>query len=104
MDGGLELALGLHVANNLYSALVANYTVSALPSESIFTVNVIDPFYGLISLDPSNAGVSICLLSRYSLKIPKSNNRNQLDWNRNHNALMDYLDVKRLSIKTGYKN
>jgi membrane protease YdiL (CAAX protease family) len=50
LDGGLELALGLHVANNLYTALVANYTVSALPSESIFTVNVIDPFYGFFSL------------------------------------------------------
>lgn len=50
VDGGLELALGLHVANNLYTALVANYTVSALPSESIFTVNVIDPLYGFISL------------------------------------------------------
>jgi hypothetical protein len=50
VDGGLELALGLHVANNLYTALVANYSVSALPSESIFTVAVIDPFFGLISL------------------------------------------------------
>jgi uncharacterized protein len=50
VDGGLELALGLHVANNLYTALVANYKVSALPSESIFTLNVIDPFYGFISL------------------------------------------------------
>ena len=50
LDGGLELALGLHAANNLYTALVANYTVSALPSESIFTVNEIDPLYGLISL------------------------------------------------------
>jgi hypothetical protein len=50
LDGGLELALGLHAANNLYTALVANYTVSALTSESIFTVNEIDPLYGLISL------------------------------------------------------
>lgn len=50
MDGSLELALGLHISNNLYSAMVANYSVSALPSESIFTVNVIDPLYGLISL------------------------------------------------------
>jgi uncharacterized protein len=49
LDGGLELALGLHVANNLYTALVANYTISALPSESIFKVNEIDPLYGLIS-------------------------------------------------------
>ncbi len=50
LDGGLELALGLHAANNLYTALIANYTVSALTSESIFTVNEIDPLYGLISL------------------------------------------------------
>jgi membrane protease YdiL (CAAX protease family) len=50
LDGGLELALGLHVANNLYTALVANTTVSALASESIFKVNEIDPLFGLISL------------------------------------------------------
>ena len=50
LDGGLELALGLHIANNLYTSLVANYTVSALPSESIFQINTIDPFFGLVSL------------------------------------------------------
>jgi membrane protease YdiL (CAAX protease family) len=50
LDGGLELALGLHAANNIYTALVANYTISALPSPSIFTINELDPFYGLISL------------------------------------------------------
>ena len=50
LDGGLELALGLHIANNLYTALIANTTVSALASESIFKVNEIDPLYGLISL------------------------------------------------------
>jgi len=50
LDGGLELALGLHAANNLYTALVANYTISALPSASIFTVRELDPLYGLISL------------------------------------------------------
>jgi membrane protease YdiL (CAAX protease family) len=50
LDGGLELALGLHAANNLYTALVANTTISALASESIFKVKEIDPLYGLISL------------------------------------------------------
>jgi membrane protease YdiL (CAAX protease family) len=50
LDGGLELALGLHIANNLYTALVVNTTVSALASESYFKVNEIDPLYGLISL------------------------------------------------------
>jgi membrane protease YdiL (CAAX protease family) len=50
LDGGLELALGLHIANNLYTALVVNTTVSALASESYFKVNEIDPLYGLVSL------------------------------------------------------
>ena len=50
LDGGLELALGLHVANNLFTVLVANNTVSALASESIFKINEIDPSYGLVSL------------------------------------------------------
>jgi len=49
-DDGLELALGAHAANNLYSALVANYTVSALPTESIFVVKEIDAVYADLSL------------------------------------------------------
>ncbi|HTX90551.1 MAG TPA: hypothetical protein VMC09_04965, partial [Anaerolineales bacterium] len=44
-----ELALGVHAANNLYSVLVANYSVTALPSPSLFTVQVVDAAYGLIS-------------------------------------------------------
>jgi membrane protease YdiL (CAAX protease family) len=46
-DGRLELALGVHAANNLFSVLVANYEVSALPSPSILTVNVLDPVFSV---------------------------------------------------------
>ncbi len=49
-DNGLELALGAHAANNLYSALVANYAVSALTTESIFVVREIDAVYADLSL------------------------------------------------------
>lgn len=49
-DNGIELALGMHAANNLFSALLANYTISALPSPSLFTIQILDPVYGLISL------------------------------------------------------
>jgi membrane protease YdiL (CAAX protease family) len=49
-DHGIELALGMHAANNLFAALFANYTVTALPSPSLFTVQVLDPVYSLISL------------------------------------------------------
>ena len=47
-DGGMELALGLHAINNLFTLLV-NYTDSALPNPSVFTVTVLDPVYGLIA-------------------------------------------------------
>jgi membrane protease YdiL (CAAX protease family) len=46
-DGQLELALGVHAANNLFSVLIANYTNSVLPSPSLFTVNVLDAVYSV---------------------------------------------------------
>ena len=49
-DNGIELALGLHAANNLFAALFANYEVTALPSPSLFTVQVLDPVYSLVAL------------------------------------------------------
>ena len=49
-DGRLELAIGVHAANNLMLALVANYEGSALMSESIFTARELDPVYSFISL------------------------------------------------------
>jgi CAAX protease family protein len=49
LDGGLELALGIHTANNLFSVLFANYTGSAIQSPSIFTATVLDPVYGVVA-------------------------------------------------------
>lgn len=46
-DGRLELALGVHAANNLFSALFANYTVTVMPSPSLFTVTVLDAVYSV---------------------------------------------------------
>ena len=49
-DNGMELALGMHAANNLFAALFANYKVTALPSPALFTVQTLDPVYSLVSL------------------------------------------------------
>jgi uncharacterized protein len=46
-DGKLELALGAHAANNLFSVIIANYTITALPSPSIFTIQVLDAFFSV---------------------------------------------------------
>jgi membrane protease YdiL (CAAX protease family) len=49
-DNGIELALGMHAANNLFTALFANYTVTALSSPALFTIQTLDPVYSLISV------------------------------------------------------
>ena len=48
-DGRLELALGLHAANNLFSALLANYAVTVMPTPSVFTVNTLDAIYSVLA-------------------------------------------------------
>jgi hypothetical protein len=58
-DGKLELALGAHAANNLFSVIIANYTITALPSPSLFTINVLDAFF---SVPVAVLGMGIFLL------------------------------------------
>jgi len=48
-DNSLELAIGLHISNNLFNVLFAGYYNSALPSPSIFTIQKLDPISNLIS-------------------------------------------------------
>ena len=45
---GLELALGLHAANNLYAALVVTFPSSAIPSPALFRIQNYDAAAGLI--------------------------------------------------------
>lgn len=49
-DGTLELALGIHAANNLFAAIFANYTITVLPTPSLFTAQELDAVYSTISL------------------------------------------------------
>ena len=46
-EGRLELALGVHAANNLFSVLIANYTITVLPSPSLFTITILDAVYSV---------------------------------------------------------
>ena len=48
-DGRLELALGMHAANNLFSTLLANYKITVLPSPSLFTIQELDPVFSVIA-------------------------------------------------------
>jgi membrane protease YdiL (CAAX protease family) len=48
-DGQLELALGMHAANNLFTALFANTVVTVLPTPSLFTVMELDVVYSVVA-------------------------------------------------------
>ena len=45
-EGGLETAIGVHVANNLFAAIFVNYEGSVLPTPSVFIANL-SPNYDL---------------------------------------------------------
>jgi len=49
-DNGLELALGIHTANNLFAFLFANYNGASVVSPSFFTVQTLDVTYGFLPL------------------------------------------------------
>lgn len=56
MDDGLELALGVHAANNIFGALFLTFDGSVLSTPAIFKVKEIDPVAGNI------AGVVMCII------------------------------------------
>jgi len=49
-DNSLELALGIHAGNNLFTAIFANYVGGALATPAIFTVAELDAVYNLVGL------------------------------------------------------
>lgn len=54
IDDGTELAIGLHIVNNLYSAIIVSFTSSALQTNTLFFVKDYNPIFwsivGTISL------------------------------------------------------
>jgi membrane protease YdiL (CAAX protease family) len=49
-DNRLELVLGAHAANNLFGALLVNYSDSALTTPAVFTNPTLDATFGLVTL------------------------------------------------------
>jgi membrane protease YdiL (CAAX protease family) len=59
-DQGAELALGVHAANNLFTALFANFEGSALQTPALFMASGFDPWFNLI-------GTAVALLIFYGV-------------------------------------
>ena len=50
LDDGIELAMGMHAANNIFLSIFATHSASALQTDALFEVQVIDPAKDLIQL------------------------------------------------------
>lgn len=48
-DGTIELAIGIHAANNLMAALLVTFPESVLPTPAILTTTHFDPIFSLIA-------------------------------------------------------
>jgi membrane protease YdiL (CAAX protease family) len=62
-DGRLELAIGIHTANNLFNGLVANYDDSVLTTDAIFTSSF-DPVYSLAALVAASVATYLIFFGR----------------------------------------
>ncbi|MFB2837391.1 CPBP family intramembrane glutamic endopeptidase [Floridanema evergladense] len=62
-DNSLELALGVHAANNLFTVLLVNPTDSALPAHAVFDYKL-NPLYTLVSCAIAAIIFSIILLRK----------------------------------------
>jgi membrane protease YdiL (CAAX protease family) len=47
-DGTIELAIGVHAANNLFAGLVVTFPLSALQTPAIFYTTHFDPLFNLV--------------------------------------------------------
>lgn len=50
LDGGYEIAIGIHIGNNLFSSLFINYQGSVLPTPSIWKADNLSPVHAFITL------------------------------------------------------
>lgn len=50
LDDGIELALGMHAANNVFLSLTATHASSVLQTPAIFHLKEADPIYGIIEI------------------------------------------------------
>lgn len=48
-DGTIELAIGIHAANNIAAGLIVTFPESVLPSPAILTTTAFDPLFSLVA-------------------------------------------------------
>ncbi len=74
-DDGLELALGIHAATNIYGATILTYSGSVLQTDTVFRVDSIDPWM-MLGIFIISAIIVMAIFHRiYNWNITKSLNQ-----------------------------
>ncbi|HLF63689.1 MAG TPA: CPBP family intramembrane glutamic endopeptidase [Saprospiraceae bacterium] len=68
LDDGLELALGIHAATNIYGAGFVTFTGSAIQTDALIKVELINPVWLVALSYLSMIGFIFLVLSRYHLQ------------------------------------
>ncbi len=76
-DGRLELALGVHAANNLFAGLVVTFPDSVLPAPAVFLTTHFDPLFSLVTL------IGVCLVFYLALFVWRSSEEMTSEGERN---------------------
>lgn len=50
LDDGIELAMGVHAANNIFISLFTTHASSAFQTTAVFEVQRVDPYWGFVTL------------------------------------------------------
>lgn len=66
-DGRLELAIGIHTANNIFTGLIANYDDSVITTDAIFT-SKFDPAFSLATLVVASIATYLILFGRRTVE------------------------------------
>lgn len=75
IDGGLETAIGVHAANNLFAAVIMGYDHSALPTPTVFKVGFNSGLDSILTI----AGLSLVCVIMYLTRARSLDNLKAID-------------------------
>ncbi len=79
LDDGIELALGMHAANNVFLGLTATHASSAIQTPAIFSLKEADPIYGIIEITIFSLIVIAFFYKKYNWNFSVLNKKIELD-------------------------
>ena len=78
LDDGIEVAMGIHAANNIFASLFVTHASSAFQTDAVFSIKEVDPVGGLIEVVIAGTLLILFLYKRYGWKFSTMNKKIQI--------------------------